>query len=73
MNKILGKSFVDDINQRIHSDIFDPAKKDDLIQALKSIDPNLDSSAPALLSDAEMPDEDQDENADDSENATDES
>jgi len=73
MNKILGKSFVYEINQRIHADLFDPAKKDDLIQALKSIDPNLDSSTPALLSDAESPEDDQDEQADDSEQTTDES
>ena len=73
MNKILGKSFVDEINQRINSDLFDPAKKDELIQALKSIDPNLDSSAPAILSDAEIPEEDQDEQTDDSDQATDES
>jgi hypothetical protein len=32
---------------------------------LKSIDPNLDSSAPALLSDLEMPEEDQEEQSDD--------
>ena len=73
MNKILGKSFVDEINQRINADLFEPAKKDELIQALKSIDPNLDSSAPAMLSDAEMPEEDQDEQTDDSVQATDES
>ena len=73
MNKILGKSFVDEINQRINADLFDPAKKDELIQALKSIDPNLDSSAPAILSDAEMPEEDQDEQTDDTGQATDES
>ncbi len=73
MTKILGKGFVDEINQRINHDLFNPAKKDDLIQALKSIDPNLDSSAPALLSDTEMPEEDQDEQPDDSERATGES
>ena len=73
MNKILGKSFVDEINQRINTDLFDPAKKDDLIQALKSIDPNLDSSAPALLSDAEMHEEHQGGQPDDSEHADDES
>jgi 5-methylcytosine-specific restriction enzyme B len=71
MTKILGKSFVDDINQRINTALFDPAKKDDLIQALKSIDPNLDASAPALLSEAEKPEEDQDEQLDDSEETTD--
>ena len=66
MTKILGKSFVDEINQRINTDLFEPSMKDDLIQALKSIDPNLDSSAPALLSEAEKPEEDQDEQADNS-------
>lgn len=64
ISKILGKSFVDEINQRIHTDLFDNAKRDDLIQALKSIDPNLDSSAPALLSDAEEPDEENDDQTD---------
>jgi hypothetical protein len=67
LTKILGKSFVDEINQRIHADLFEPAKKDDLIQALKSIDPNLDSSPPALLSDAEMHEEDHDEQSYESE------
>jgi 5-methylcytosine-specific restriction enzyme B len=71
--KILGKSFVDEINQRINTDLFEPAKKDELIQALKSIDPNLDSSPPALLSDAEMHEEDHDEQSYESEQASDES
>jgi 5-methylcytosine-specific restriction enzyme B len=71
--KILGKSFVDETNQRINTDLFEPAKKDELIQALKSIDPNLDSSTPALLSDAEMNEEDQDEQSYESEQASEES
>jgi len=63
MTKILGKSLVDESNQRINTDLFEPSMQDDLIQALKSIDPSLDSSAPALLSEAEEPEEDQDEDA----------
>ena len=60
ITKILGKSLVDEKNQRIHSELFELPMKDDLIQALKSIDPNLDSSAPALLSESESPVEDED-------------
>jgi hypothetical protein len=73
MTKILGKSLVDENNQKINSELFESSLQDDLIQALKSIDPNLDSSVPALLSDAEIPEEDQDEQTNDSENVSDES
>ena len=64
MTKILGKSIVDDTNQTINSELFDTSSRDELIQALKSIDPNIDSSAPALLSESENPEDDQDEQED---------
>ncbi len=51
---------------------FFTSMQDDLIQALKSIDPSLDSSAPALLSEAEEPEEDQDEDAENSQIPSDE-
>ena len=72
--KILGRTLVDERDQRIHQDLFDPARQDDLIQALKAIDPNLDTSATAVASEAQKPDEEADEDeASDNEDTVNES
>ena len=55
--KILGQSFVDEKRQRIRGELFEADMKDDFIQALKSIDPTLDSSSMAVQSEAEQPEE----------------
>jgi len=68
--KILGKSLVDENRQMICKDLFDPAKEDDLIQALKAIDPNIDTSRQALTSAAETLDQDEsDDEAEDNESS----
>jgi 5-methylcytosine-specific restriction protein B len=61
LTKILGKTFVDEGQQRIRLELFDPTKRDELVQALKAVDPNLDSSPQALISEAESQDEDAEE------------
>jgi len=55
--KILGKNLIDENRQRVRIELFDPARLDELIQALKSIAPDLDSSATVIKSEAEMPEE----------------
>lgn len=55
--KILGKSIVNENEQRINSELFSTEKKDELLQALKSIDPNLDVTMQALLSEEENKEE----------------
>ena len=66
--KILGKNLIDENKQRVRAELFDPARQDELIQALKSIDLDLDSSAPVIQSEAETPEEEAiDESEEDSE------
>jgi len=66
--KILGKNLIDENKQRVRTELFDPARQDELIQALKSIDLDLDSSAPVIQSQAETPEEETvDESDEDSE------
>jgi 5-methylcytosine-specific restriction protein B len=55
--KILGKNLIDENKQRVLTELFDPARQDELIQALKSIAPELDSSATVIQSEAETPEE----------------
>ena len=71
LTKILGKSLVDEPKQRIRHELFDPAGKDELIQALKAIDPNLDTSIQAVKAEAEDMKQvvEEDEDVDDSETA----
>jgi 5-methylcytosine-specific restriction protein B len=64
--RILGKSLVDENGQHIRHELFDLARQDDLIQALKAIDPDIDTSAQAILSEPEsLEDEEGDEESDD--------
>ena len=66
--KILGKNLIDDKKQRVRTELFDPARQDELIQALISIAPDLDSSATVIQSEAETPEEETvDESEEDSE------
>jgi 5-methylcytosine-specific restriction protein B len=67
--RILGGGLVDERDQRIHHELFVPAKRDDLIQALKAVDPNLDTSAQAVTSEVEDLDEEADDEVEDSEAA----
>lgn len=67
LTKILGKGLVDEAKQRVRHELFDPARKDDLIQALKAIDPNLDTSIQAVKAEADVEQAvEEDEDVDDS-------
>ena len=46
--KVLGKSLIDENNQRIRSELFDPARQSDLVQALLGIDPGIVTTARAI-------------------------
>ena len=46
--KVLGKSLIDENNQRIRTELFDPARKSDLVQALLGIDPGIVTTAGAI-------------------------
>lgn len=60
---------MDEPKQRIRHELFDLARKDDLIQALKAIDPNLDTSIQAVKAEVEDVEQtiEEDEDIDDSE------
>ena len=51
--KILGKGLVDESGQRIRERLFEAGRKDDLIQALKAIDPTIDTSHVAVSSEGQ--------------------
>lgn len=53
ITKILGKAFIDSKSGGIDFDIFSSDRKDDLISALKAIEPELASSAPVIKSEEE--------------------
>jgi 5-methylcytosine-specific restriction protein B len=59
LEKILGSVFVDARNQRIKMEIFEESRQDDLLQAIRSIDPSFDSSKEAIQRESERPEEDQ--------------
>jgi 5-methylcytosine-specific restriction protein B len=52
--RILGTSFVDEERQRIRYDLFDPARRDHLIQALTALDPDMLASPEAVASEEEQ-------------------
>ena len=61
-SKILGEALVDGRNQRVRWDLFDDARHDELVQALRAQSPELSASAQLLKSEAEpAADEDSDE------------
>jgi 5-methylcytosine-specific restriction protein B len=64
--KLLGSGLVDERDQRIRHELFVPTRRDGLIQALKAIDPNLDTSAQAITSEAEDLEEEADDEVEDS-------
>ena len=51
ITKILGKGLIDEEQQKVRDELFQTSKKDELIQALKGIDPGLSTSPQAILSD----------------------
>jgi 5-methylcytosine-specific restriction protein B len=48
LTKILGSSLVDEARQRIHHELFEPARRDDLVQALLAPDPDIIASPEAV-------------------------
>lgn len=48
LTKILGSSLVDETRQRIRHELFDPARRDDLVQALLTPDPDIIASPEAV-------------------------
>ena len=52
--KILGSGLVDETHQRIHHELFDPSKRDDLIQALLAPSPEIVASPSVVSSEAEQ-------------------
>ncbi len=72
LTKILGKGLVDEPKQRLRHELFDSGRKDDLVQALKAIDPNLDTSIQAVKAEAEEVEQAVEEDIDDSDSPLDE-
>lgn len=48
LEKILGKDLIDAQQQRVHHELFESPAREKLIQALRAIDPNLESSAETI-------------------------
>ena len=64
LEKILGNSLVDSKSQRIHEELFDKSKQDDLVRALLAPSPEISTTSQALISDAEESEqEDQEDDA----------
>lgn len=59
--KILGKSLVDENRQRIRHELFAPARRDELIQALLAPAPDIATSLQAVASESEQIDEQNEE------------
>ena len=57
--KILGKSLIDEQQQRVRNELFQTTKKDELIQALIGIDPSLSTSSQAISSEVEESEEEE--------------
>jgi len=65
--KILGPGLVDEAHQRIREELFEPARRDDLIQALLALAPDIVASPEAVASEeeqAELEDKDLEMNGD---------
>jgi 5-methylcytosine-specific restriction protein B len=55
--RILGNSLVDEKNQCIRHELFEPARQDELVRALLNIDPDITTSSRAVTSEAVEPEE----------------
>ena len=63
--KILGGALVDENRQRIRHELFASDKRDNLVQALLAPFPEITASSTAITSEAEQPDENNDEEDED--------
>jgi 5-methylcytosine-specific restriction protein B len=62
LEKILGKGLVNVVTQEIKHDLFDPARQDELVQALLAPSPEITTSLQAAVSEEPEPDEDEEDN-----------
>lgn len=60
LENILGKGLVDTNTQQIRHELFDPARQDDLVQALIAPSPEIMTSLQAAVAEPPEPDEDED-------------
>ncbi len=58
--RILEKSLVDESNQHIRHELFEPVRQDELVQALLNIDPDITTSSQAVTSEAATTDDEPD-------------
>ncbi|MFC2045887.1 AAA family ATPase, partial [Chloroflexota bacterium] len=61
LETILGKGLVDRENQQIRYELFSESKQEELIQALLAPSPEISTSSEALISEAETPEEEGEE------------
>jgi 5-methylcytosine-specific restriction enzyme B len=61
--QLLGQAVVDEDNQRIRTELFNPERQDDLIQALLAPFPEIATSTAATVADPSEPDADSEEDA----------
>ena len=63
LRELLGPALVDEENQRIRDELFQPERHDDLIQALLAPFPEIVTSTAALAADHAEPEAESDEGA----------
>jgi 5-methylcytosine-specific restriction protein B len=61
--QLLGQAVVDEDNQRIRTELFNPERQDDLIQALLAPFPEIATSTAATVAEPSEPDDDSEEEA----------
>ncbi len=71
LGKILGKGLVDVAGQRVRHELFEPERRDELIQALLAVDPEISTTAGAVAADTQTPEHGvEEDSADDGSDAT---
>jgi 5-methylcytosine-specific restriction enzyme B len=60
LGKILGRGFIDAAAQRVRHELFEPERRDELIQALLAVDPEIVTSPQALAAEANFEEEERD-------------
>ncbi len=70
--KILGQSLVDENRQRIHHELFEPARRDDLVQALLAPSPEIVASPQVVASEAQQIEEQEEDLSDNDDGSTNE-
>jgi 5-methylcytosine-specific restriction protein B len=70
LEKVLGKGLVDEVHQRVRHELFVPARRDELIQALLAPCPEIVTSSQAVASEVEVVEDLDDENEPDGDQHT---